>query len=181
MKGRPKKDAVPTGHTYAIQATVTLDAAAIHREALRRAAFIVATNVVDLADAAVLATYKRQGSVERGFAFLKDPLFLASSVFLKRPERIMALSVVMVRCLLVYRLAEHRLRTQLAATEQTVPDQLKRPTHRPTMRWIFQCFEGIHLLKLPQAPPLVVGLKDLHARIVTLLGTHVQKFYIPSE
>ena len=29
--------------------------------------------------------------VERGFRFLKDPLFLASSVFVKKPERIIAL------------------------------------------------------------------------------------------
>jgi hypothetical protein len=33
-------------------------------------------------------------------------LFLASSVFVKKPERIMALSLIMVLCLLVYRLAE---------------------------------------------------------------------------
>src|SRR5262249_50620286 len=67
-------------------------------------------------------------SIERGFSFLKDPLFLASSVFVKKPTRIVALSLVMVLGLLVYRLAEHRLREQLAATGQTVPNQLKQPT-----------------------------------------------------
>ena len=45
---------------------------------------------------------------------------------MKKPERIVALSLVMVLCLLVYRLAEHRLRDQLAATGQTVPNQLKQ-------------------------------------------------------
>lgn len=30
--------------------------------------------------------------------FLKDPLFLASSVFVKKPERIIALSLIMVLC-----------------------------------------------------------------------------------
>jgi transposase len=85
-------------------------------------------------------------TIERGFAFLKDPLFLASSVFVKKPERIVALGLVMVPCLLVYRLAEHRLRTQLAATGQTVPNQLSQLTDRPTMRWMFQCFEGISLV-----------------------------------
>ena len=48
-------------------------------------------------------------TIERDFAFLKDPLCLASSVVLKKPERIMALSLIMVLCLLAYRLAEHRL------------------------------------------------------------------------
>ena len=59
----------------------------------------------------------------------------------------------MVLCLLVYRLAEVRVRQRLAATQQTVPDQLRRPTTRPTMRWLFQCFEGIdlHHLTWPMA------------------------------
>ena len=39
----------------------------------------------------------------------------------------MALSCVMVLCLLAYRLAEHRLRQQLAATGQPVPNHLKHP------------------------------------------------------
>ena len=105
-----------------------------------------------LSDQELIQTYKEQHSVERGFSFLKDPLFLASSVFVKKPERIVALSLVMVLCLLVYRLAEHRLREQLAATGQTVPNQLKQPTDRPTLRWIFQCFEGMSLVDLPATP-----------------------------
>jgi len=43
----------------------------------------------------------------------------------------MALSLVMVLCLLVYRLAERWLRERLAATGQTVPNHLKRPTTSP--------------------------------------------------
>ncbi len=36
----------------------------------------------------LVTTYKEQGGVERGFRFLKDPLFLASSVFVKKYEKI---------------------------------------------------------------------------------------------
>ena len=68
------------------------------------------------------------------FARLKDPLFLASSVFVKKPERIVALGFIMVLCLLVYRFAEYRLRSQLAQTEQTLPNQIHKPTSTPTMR-----------------------------------------------
>ena len=39
---------------------------------------------------------------ERGFRFLKDPMFLASTLFLKKAQRIMALLFVMTLCLLVY-------------------------------------------------------------------------------
>ena len=47
-----------------------------------------------LTDDELVQTYAEQHSVERGFAFLKDPLFLASSVFVIKPERIVALSLV---------------------------------------------------------------------------------------
>jgi len=46
----------------------------------------------------------------------------------------MALSFIMVLCLLVYRLAEVRLRSRLVETQQTIPDQVHKPTARPTMR-----------------------------------------------
>jgi hypothetical protein len=85
----------------------------------------------------------------------------ASSVFVKKPQRIVALSLVMVLRLLVYRLAEHRLRDQLATTGQTLPNQVQKPTDRPTMCWVFQCFEGVDLLRIRHEsdPPLAVVLR----------------------
>ena len=124
-------------------------------------------------------------TIARGFAFLKDPLFLASSVFGKKSERIVALSLVMVLCLLVYRLAEHRLRERLAATGQTIPDQVKKPTNRPTMRWVFQCFEGIKLLHIRHGPgavtSLILRLTPLHQQILALLGPTFEQFYESSN
>ena len=56
--------------------------------------FILATNVLDkdaVDSEQMLDTYKNgQQSVERGFGFLKDPMFFADSVFLKYPRRIEA-------------------------------------------------------------------------------------------
>jgi hypothetical protein len=99
----------------------------------------------------------------------------------KKPSRIVALSLVMVLCLLVYRLAEHRLRSQLAATGQTIPNQLKQPTDRPTMRWVFQCFEGISLVGFtpPNGPPhrAVAGLEPFHEQVIALLGPSCEKLY----
>jgi transposase len=176
--GRPRKDTTPDRTEWQIHATVTVDEQVLTHAVQRKASFLVATNVLDadqLPEQELIQTYKDQHSVERGFSFLKDPLFLASSVFVKNPTRIVALSLVMVLCLLVYRLAEQRLRAQLAATGQTVPNQLKQPTDRPTMRWIFQCFEGVSLVAFqsPQGPPHreLAGLEPLHAQVVALLPT----------
>ena len=114
------------------------------------------------------------------FGFLKDPLFLASSVYVKKPSRMMALSFIMVLCLLVYRLAEHRLRARLAETKETVPNQAGKPTDRPTMRWVFQLFEGIDLLRInsPTETLLqVLSLQPVHQQILKLLGPTYQKIY----
>ncbi len=54
----------------------------------------------------ILSEYKAQQSCERGFAFLKDPLFFADSIFLKSPERIESMAMIMGLCLLVYTLAQ---------------------------------------------------------------------------
>jgi transposase len=182
--GRPRAGTTPDRTEWQVEASVAVDAEAVTHAVQRKASFLVATNVLDaaqLADQDLIQTYKEQHSVERGFSFLKDPLFLASSVFVKKPSRIVALSLVMVLCLLVYRLAEHRLREQLAATGQTVPNQLKQPTDRPTMRWMFQCFEGISLVgfALPNGPPHrgIAGLEPLHEQVVALLGAYCEKLY----
>ena len=182
--GRPRQDAAPDGHVWQVEAQVTRDLAALERAALRQACFLVATNVLDpaqLSDQELIATYQEQHSVERGFAFLKDPLFLASSVFVKKPERIVALSLVMVLCLLVYRLAEQRLREQLATTGQTIPSQVNQPTARPTLRWVFQCFEGVDLLHIRHGPDptqaIVLRLQPLHQQILALLGPSYTEFY----
>ena len=92
----------------------------------------------------------------------------------------------MTLCLLVYRLAEHRLRERLAATGQTIPDQVKKPTSRPTMRWVFQCFEGVELLHIRHGPAatvaaLILRLTPLHRQILALLGPTYERFYESSQ
>ena len=185
-KGRPRKDANPTSQQWQMVTTVTVNQEQVEQEALRKACWIVGTNVLDpaaLSGQQLVTTYKDQGGAERGFRFLKDPLFLASSVFVKKPERVMALSFIMVLCLLIYRLAECRLRSRLAQTQQTIPDQVHKPTARPTMRWVFQCCEGIELLHV-QTPAtslvLVLRLQPVHRLILTLLGPLYEKIYNPS-
>jgi transposase len=183
QRGRPKKEATPDQTAWYLVPNLEVDQHEVTVLARKKAAFIVATNILDdqrLAPEQVIWTYKEQGGVERGFRFLKDPFFLASSVFVKKPERVIALSFIMVLCLLVYRLAELLLRRQLVATQQTVPNQVNKPTNRPTMRWIFQCFEGIDLLHIRMGSrwhTQVLGLQAFHQQVLRLLGPVSSQFY----
>jgi transposase len=83
QRGRPRAGATPEQRDFRIVSQLRVDEQLVQREAERKACFIIATNVVDadeLSDEQLIRLYKAQGSVERGFRFLKDPLFLASSV-----------------------------------------------------------------------------------------------------
>lgn len=136
---------------YKIQAQLEPDAGSIVRQTRAAGRFILATNVLDIDQLSwdeMITKYKEQQSCERGFAFLKDPLFFTDSVFLKSPERIEALALVMGLCLLVYSLGQRYLRSQLRQANSTLKNQLGQPTLTPTLRWIFQCFQAVHFLQV---------------------------------
>ena len=185
-RGRPKPGAAPEAVTYRVVGTVVEETAAIAEATRSQGKFILATNETGaqaLPAEQLLAVYKAQGiSVERGFRFLKDPLFFADSLFLKRPERLMALLMVMGLALLIYALAERRVRRALAQQAETIPDQKGQPTPRPTMRRIFQMFEGIDLLLIRRGDQIherrLLNLTSIHYQILDLLGPEVQKCYL---
>lgn len=134
---------------YQITATVLRNETKINIETKSAGRFIIATNVLDsrvLSNDEMLSEYKAQQSCERGFGFLKDPLFFADSIFLKSPERIESLGMIMGLCLLVYTLAQRQIRAALKASQSTIKNQLGKSTDRPTLKWIFQCFQSIHLV-----------------------------------
>ena len=90
---------------FKVQAQLELDSSAIAKATKASGRFILATNVLDASQLnpdEMIVKYKEQQAAERGFGFLKDPLFFTDSVFLKSPERIEALTLVMGLCLLVY-------------------------------------------------------------------------------
>jgi transposase len=148
--------------------------------------FILATNEMDsqnLSTASMLDNYTAQGtSVERGFRFLKDPLFFADSLFLKNPARIMALIMIMGLALLIFALGERQLRLALKQQNQTVPDQKRKPTQKPTLRWVFQMFEGLHVLSVIADGRVmtrkILNLRPVHLQILSLLGPQVEACYL---
>ena len=180
QSGRPSKDTPVSHYTYRVSAQVIEDDEAVAITRRKAGRFILATNELDeevLPSESVLDDYKGQQAPERGFRILKDPLFFTSSVFLKTPQRIGALAMIMGLSLMVYTLAQRQLRNALKQAQQTIRNQLKKPTDSPTMRWVFQNFQAIHLLKVNGAYQ-VSNLTPERLKTLNFMGAPCQKYYL---
>jgi len=185
-RGRPAAEDQKEVVGYNLEGGVEENPTAIEEAKQSLGRFIVATNDLDsvqLPAKAMLENYKDQGvSVERGFRFLKDPLFFAHSLFLKKPERIMALLIIMGFSLLIYSLAERKLRQTLKEMNATIPDQRRKPTQSPTIRWVFQLFEGLDILLVKQNGQVMLrqllNLRPAQEQVITLHWPQVQKCYL---
>ena len=100
-----------------------------------------------------------------------------SSLYLKKPERIEALLMVMTLCLMVYAAIQHRIRYELKKQSRTFPDMKKKPAQNPTGRWVFFCFDGIHVLTINGSEKHVIGISENQATIISILGSTYQSIY----
>jgi transposase len=180
--GRPSAQTAVQTTLWQIRAEVCPDAEALHRQTQHKGCFVLGTNIEasDLSDVEVIAAYKAQSQVEGGFRFLKDPLFFVSSLFVKKPSRIQGLLMVMTLALLVYSVAQRRLRQALVRQKESLPNQINQPTQRPTLRWVFQLLEGIHRVRVSvhgQIHDLIEGLNKVQINILRLFGQDVCQMY----
>jgi transposase len=181
-RGRPTPSTPLKAIEWQIQAHVHADDATIEQDTQAKACYVLGTNIAasELSHAEVILAYKGQAQVEGGFRFLKDPLFFVSSLFVKKPNRIEGLLMVMTLALLVYSVTQRRLRQQLAKHHETVPNQINQPTSSPTLRWIFQLLEGIHRVRMTvqgQRHDLIEGLNDVQINILRLFGHEACRLY----
>jgi len=181
-KGRPTAETPIKAIRWQIQATVVSEPDKITKQQQRKACFVLSTNISDakLTDYEIYAGYKGQSSVEQGFRFLKDPIFFVSSLFVKKPSRIQGLLMVMTLALLVYSVAQRRMRKQLESQRETIENQIGQPTKRPTLRWIFQLLEGINQVVLSVQKQVVIfieGITDIRKKILRLFGQRVCQIY----
>jgi transposase len=182
-RGRSAKGAEPEEIRYRIKAKLKRDEAAIGEELERAGGYILATNILsereELTNDELLAKYKGRQSVERRFRFLKNPLFFTSSVFVKTPRRVTAIAMVMELCLLVYTLEERSLRGVLAKTGAVIRHQRGKSTQRPTLRWVFQLFQAVHLLSVDGAKQ-ISNLTEERRSLLGFLSSSCRRYYLLS-
>lgn len=185
-RGKPKADDTPILKGYKIKVTYVRNEENIKKILNTKGRFILATNDLDvssISDEDMLNEYKQQQKVEGGFRFLKDPWFMVDSIFLKSPKRIEALMMVMTLTLMVYNVAQHKLREALKIQNETLPNQLNKPIQNPTMRWIFQLFEGVSIVQfyeqniLKPVRSVISNLNAVRLKIIRLFGNTACRLY----
>ena len=183
-KGRPGKGRKPDTVSYHIEAGVASILETRYRKIQQKSCFIIASNQLEeaqLSHEEMLDYYTPgQQKVERGFRFLKDPWFMANTLFLKSPKRIMALMMIMTLCLLIYGALEYRIRQTLQQHQQTFPTQIGTTTEKPSARWVFQFFAGIHVLLIDSCREVILNCNVYHHQLLNLLGERYVRLYANS-
>jgi transposase len=179
-RGRTSKDEKLKTY-FRIDGNIKVNDAFVLKEMEKMGLFIIASNDISLSPEEMLKYYKGQDRVEKGFRFLKGDTLSVSKVYLKNKARIEALTMIMVLCLMIYSIAEWKLRTKLEEENETVPDQKGKPTKRPTMTWIFFNFQGITELctqKEGKIESEILNMEEVHWKILSLMGEKYENIYL---
>ena len=178
-RGRPKKDEKLIVR-YVVDAKAVRNEEITQNEKEYQGRFIIASNDLSLNAEKMLEHYKNQSQVEKGFRFIKDKSFRVSEVYLKKPQRIEALSMIMVLTLMIYSVAEWKLREKLKETEETIPDQVKKQTQKPTLKWVFMLMREITEVKIEVDSKIVTKIANINEvkdKIIKLMGKNCEKYY----
>ncbi len=180
-RGRPARESIPSQYRYQWQLSPSMALNRRDEDREQEGRFILATNDLSLSPQELLGHYKAQQRVERGFRFLKSPEFLSDALFLKKPERIEAMLMIMTLCLMVYASLEYKIRKELKEQDKTFPNQLGKPVQNPTARWIFECFHEIQMVYIAALKQcMIANLLDRNRIILDLLGSSYWRYYQPN-
>ena len=181
-RGRPKQGVprTPIAMEYELSAKIAEKEKVIDRRRQLAGCFVLLTNVPPEGDDGysaeqILRTYKDQHAIENNFGFLKDDQ-IVNAIFLKRPERIEALGLILLISLLIWRLIEHTMRTELKAADTTLPGWDDKPTVRPTSYMMTWKFKGFMVLRIGQRRQIAQPLSSTQEAFLQALKVPVSCF-----
>jgi transposase len=171
-RGRPKAGEEPPQVTvYRVHCWMQADEAARQQAARQHGIYILVTSHLDASAVQVWTDYRGQKEVEGGFRWLKAPGQIAP-IFLHTPSRVAAMGMVFTVALLLYRLMQWQLRSNLEKTGATIPGHHGQPTQKPTMAQAMNYFNNIYVIHIEtkyDKSRVLVGLSQIHYHIMELL------------
>jgi transposase len=170
---------------YGLRVTLRERSEVIARKRQETGCFVLLTNVPTVGEMAhtardVLRAYKEQHGIEQNYGFLKDPL-IVNSLFLKKPERIEALGLVLLLALLLWRLVERTLRVHVETTGNTLPGWDKRETQKPTAFMMTTKFVAVMVIKVGAQRQLAQPLSTVQQQYLLALGVPATYFTVPQR
>jgi transposase len=185
--GRPSRThpRVVKALRYGLRITLREQSEVIARKRQETGCFVLLTNVPTAGEMAhtvgdVLRAYKEQHGIEQNYGFLKDPL-IVNSLFLKKPERIEALGLVLLLALLLWRLVERTLRVHVETTGNTLPGWDKRETQKPTAFMMTTKFAAVMVIKVGAQRQLAQPLSTVQQQYLLALGVPATYFTGPQR
>ena len=181
----PQRPRVVKAFRYGLQVTLRERSEVLARKRQETGCFVLLTNVPTVGEMAhtagnVLRVYKEQHGIEQNFGFLKDPL-IVNSLFLKKPERIEALGLVLLLALLLWRLIERTLRVHVETTGSTLTGWDKKETQKPTAFMMMTKFAAVMVLKAGPQRQLVCPLSPVQQQYLLALGIPATYFTAPQS
>jgi len=185
--GRPrsKQPRVVKALRYSLHVTLHERSEIIACKRQEAGCFVLLTNVPTAGEMAhraraVLQAYKEQHGIEQNYGFLKDPL-IVNSLFLKKPERIEALGLVLLLALLVWRLVERTLRVHVETTGNPLTGWDKKTTQKPTAFMMMTKFSAVIVLKVGSQRQLAQPLSPIQQQYLLALGIPATYFTVPQS
>jgi transposase len=185
--GRPslQHPRVVKARRYGLRVTLRERSDEIARKTQETGCFVLLTNVPTVGEMAhragdILRAYKEQHGIEQNYGFLKDPL-IVNSLFLKKPERIEALGLVLLLALLLWRLVERTLRVHVETTGQPLTGWDQKATQKPTAFMMMTKFAGVMVLKVEGQRQLVHPLSTVQQQYLLALRVPATYFTVPQS
>jgi len=174
-RGRPSahKPRPITARRYRLKTAISPQTERIARMEEEAGCFVLLTNVPTAGEVAhsardILTVYKEQHGTEQNYGFLKDPV-IVNSLFLKKPERIEVLGLILLLALLLWRLMERTMRTYVDTTRTPLPGWDKKATERPTAFMMITKFAGVIVFQCGHDRQLARPLSVVQQQYLTAL------------
>ncbi|MHC1685271.1 MAG: hypothetical protein AB6733_20420 [Clostridiaceae bacterium] len=111
--------------------------------------FVLASNDLSISAEELLKEYKTQSSVEKKFQQLKSPDFV-NALFVKTPERVEALTYMILIGLMILSVMEHVVRRELKKENEIIIGPGKIKMTRPSLKAIMGIFEYVAVILIKE-------------------------------
>jgi len=185
-RGRPKTGEIrkPKCIEYELDITIEEDLEKIERLRFEAGCFVLITNVPrqdtgqQWTGEELLRLYKEQDGIEKNFGFIKDPA-IVNAIFLKKPDRVEALGLILLLSLLLWRLVERDLKLYVKKTDSLLPGWKKQLTRNPTSFMMSTKFLNILVITIGKQRKLAKPLNKIQLQYLKALEIKPECFISP--